>query len=146
MSRGTLRMILSELRSIEHDLLVGDSIRRCIALIESDLGVGSQDPKKLARRDSPDTSKQAAASVSLTRLESLVLEGISAYGERGCISDQIRADFPRLSYSSVTARFSSLLDKGLIVDTGERRKGVSTRMQRVLKASRVNTYSTGIES
>jgi len=39
-----------------------------------------------------------------------------------------------MPYSSITARYRSLLDKGFIVDTGERRKGQSGRAQRVLKA------------
>lgn len=92
------------------------------------------DPKYLARRGDPDTSHIAAESVDTSRLEGLVYEAIKKFGRIGCISDQIRARFPNLPYSSVTARYRALLDKGYIEDTGERRKGVSGRPQRVMRA------------
>lgn len=80
-----------------------------------------------------DTSVLAAHKVDTSELESLVYETIKSFGDRGCISDEVRAKLPDLPYSSVTARYRALLDKDLIVDTGERRKGWSTRNQRVLK-------------
>jgi hypothetical protein len=63
----------------------------------------------------------------------MVYEAIKTFGDKGCISDQIRAMYPHYPYSSITARYRALLDKGFIVDTGERRKGQSGKTQRVLK-------------
>lgn len=80
-----------------------------------------------------DTSVAAAHQVDTSELEALVYETIKSFGDRGCISDEVRAMLPGLPYSSVTARYRALLDKDLIVDTGERRKGQSGRSQRVLK-------------
>jgi len=92
------------------------------------------DPKKLVRTNDPDTSHAAANSVDSTKLEKLVYEAIKKFGDNGCISDQILAMHPTYPYSSITARFRSLLDKGFIVDTGERRPGRSGKSQRVVKA------------
>lgn len=87
--------------------------------------------KRLYRTEATDTSIQAACSLDVTRLEYSVLAAIRKLGP--CISDEVRERFPSLSYSSVTARYRSLLDKGLIRDTGKRRKGISGRKQRVME-------------
>ena len=89
--------------------------------------------KHLYRKDAVDTSVQAACSLDVTRLEYAVLAAIRKLGP--CISDEVREHFPNLSYSSVTARYRALLDKGLIKDTGNRRKGNSGRKQRVMEAA-----------
>lgn len=89
------------------------------------------DPACLVRATATDTSREAAQSVDTTRLEAMVYEAVCAFSG-GCIQDDVLAQFPGFPYSSVTARFRALLDKGLIVDTGERRKGRSGRSQRVL--------------
>ena len=91
-------------------------------------------PKKLARRDGPDTSQKSAEKIDSSKLEGMVYEAIAKHGERGCISDDIRRQFVHLPYSSVTARYKALLDKGFIEDTGERRPGDSGRPQRVMRA------------
>jgi len=91
-------------------------------------------PKKLVRTNDPDTSHDAAHAVDSTKLEGMVYEAIKKFGDNGCISDQILAMHPTYPYSSITARFRSLLDKGFIVDTGERRPGRSGKSQRVVKA------------
>ena len=90
-------------------------------------------PKKLVRTNDPDTSHAAANAVDSTKLEGLVYEAIKKFGDKGCISDQIRAMYPNYPYSSITARYRALLDKGFIVDTGERRPGKSGKLQRVVK-------------
>lgn len=94
------------------------------------------DPRKLVRHEDPDTSHIAAQSVDSGTLERLVLSAIESFGEDGCISDEVLQMFPSLPYSSVTARYKALMTKGLIVDTGLRRKGRSSRPQRVMKSSR----------
>lgn len=93
-------------------------------------------PHMLHRSDSPDTSVDAAHAVDSTRLEELVYVIVRSY-TNGCTQDDVlaRREVKGLPYSSVTARFSALLRKGLIEDTGERRPGRSGRSQRVLRAS-----------
>ena len=98
--------------------------------------IGTTDPKKLARRDGPETSKQAARSINATRLELLGFGVIKASGINGVISDDVRRALAHhdLSYSSVTARYKSLREKGWIRLTGERRRGQSGRNQNVMVA------------
>lgn len=93
------------------------------------------EPRKLARRDNPETSKQAAQSVETTRLERMVHEAIRSYGEKGCCAYQLLEHrFRDLAYSSVTARFSALERKGLIKCGPDKRKGPSGRAQRVMRS------------
>lgn len=91
---------------------------------------------KIVRRDAPATSIEAAKSVvhKLPDMEQLVYDVICEF-EEGCIQDQVLALLPHYPYSSVTARFRGLLDKGYIIDTGETRPGKSGRQQRVVKIS-----------
>ena len=87
---------------------------------------------KLARREDPVTSHQAAQKVDTTKLESLVYEAIKGFPD-GCISDEILEMYPNYPYSSITARYKSLLDKGFIEVTGVRR-GKFGRNQRIMRA------------
>ena len=90
--------------------------------------------KKLVRKNDPITSIEAAEVIDTTRLERVVYDVVASY-PNGCIQDQVLASLPDLAYSSVTSRFSALLRKGLIEDTGETRRGRSGRNQRVLKVT-----------
>ena len=87
---------------------------------------------KLVRKEDPTTSHQAAQAVDTTKLESLVYEAIKGFPE-GCISDQVLEKFPQYPYSSITARYKSLLDKGFIEVTGVKR-GKFGRNQRIMRA------------
>ena len=87
---------------------------------------------KLARREDPTTSHQAAQAVDTTKLESLVYEAIKSHPD-GCISDEILEMYPNYPYSSITARYRALLDKDLIEVTGVKR-GKFGRNQRVMRA------------
>lgn len=87
---------------------------------------------KLVRRDAPYTSVQAAKTVDAGRLERTVYEVIASH-PNGCTQDEVLAILSELPYSSVTARFSSLIRKGYIEATGETRQGRSGRQQRILK-------------
>lgn len=91
------------------------------------------DPHKLVRRADPVTSHQAAEAVDTTRLEGMVYEAIKKHPQ-GCISDEVQAMFPGLPYSSVTARFKALIDKGYVEVIGVR-KGRSKKNQRVMRAT-----------
>ena len=88
---------------------------------------------KLSRRDGPSTSTEAAQSIDSAKLELMVYEAIKKHGMSGCISDDVRSMYPHLPYSSVTARYKALLDKGFIEIIGTRlcRSG---RKQRVMRA------------
>jgi len=89
-------------------------------------------PFKLVRNQDPTTSHQAAQVVDTTKLESLVYEAIKSHPE-GCISDEILEMYPNYPYSSITARYRALLDKGFIEVTGVKR-GKFGRNQRVMRA------------
>ena len=86
---------------------------------------------KLVRKEDPVTSHQAAQVVDTTKLEQMVYEAIKSHPE-GCISDEILEMYPNYPYSSITARYKSLLDKGFIEVTGVKR-GKFGRNQRIMK-------------
>ena len=87
---------------------------------------------KLSRTEDPTTSHQAAQGVDTTKLEQMVYEAIKSHPE-GCISDEILEMYPNYPYSSITARYRALLDKGFIEVTGVKR-GKFGRNQRIMKA------------
>ncbi len=89
---------------------------------------------KLARREDPTTSHQAAQAVDTTKLETLVYEAIKGFPD-GCISDEILEMYPNYPYSSITARYRALLDKGFIEVTVVKR-GRFGRNQRVMRAAK----------
>ena len=91
-------------------------------------------PFKLVRNQDPTTSHQAAQAVDTTKLESLVYEAIKSHPD-GCISDEILAMYPNYPYSSITARYRALLDKGFIEVTGVKR-GKFGRNQRIMRATK----------
>lgn len=93
----------------------------------------ASNPFFLRRNSDPDTSHEAAEQIPATELEALVLDRIQMFPE-GCIADDILQRMPLIGYNTVTPRFSALLRKGYIIDTGERRVGKSGRRQRVMKA------------
>jgi hypothetical protein len=86
----------------------------------------------LVRKNAPVTSIEAAASLDSASMEQRVYEVIATF-ENGCIQDEVLQILHNYPYSSVTARFRALLNKGYIIDTGLTRPGKSGRQQRVLK-------------
>ena len=92
------------------------------------------EPYKLHRSEALDTSVEAAHSGDTTALERMVHDYIKGCGPGGCIADDVLAAYAGYPYSSITARFSALIEKGLIERTGERRKGRSGRGQSVMVA------------
>lgn len=90
--------------------------------------------KHLARTEGPATSASAAADLPVTDLEALVLHAVREAGADGMTQDELLQRFSHLSYSSVTARPAALKARGLIADSGMRRKGRSGRSQTVLVA------------
>ena len=90
------------------------------------------EPFKLHRKDSPETSREAAQGVDTTKLEQIVYEAIKGF-PNGCISDEVLEALPDYRYSSITPRYRALLDKGFIEITGTK-DGRSGKKQRVMKA------------
>ena len=85
------------------------------------------------RNTDPDTSNEAAKQIPATELEAIVLDVIKTFPD-GCIADDVELHLSHLRSHSITPRFSKLISKGYVVDTGERRKALSGRSQRVMKA------------
>lgn len=88
--------------------------------------------KAFARRNDPQTSKEAAKAVPVQRLENMVYEAIK--GSNGLTADELQQILPGVALNSITPRIAPLIKKGYIEDSGERRKARSGRFQRVLKA------------
>lgn len=86
---------------------------------------------KLVRKEDPVTSHEAAQVVDTQKLEQIVYEAIKGFPD-GCISDEILEKYPKYPYSSITARYKALLDKGFIEITGTR-IGRSGKKQRIMK-------------
>ena len=103
---------------------------------------------KLRRNVDPDTSHGAARRVDTTRLEGIVYQIIVDHGEHGCIADDVleiaQGEYGIKSYSSVTARFKALAEKGWIDYSGERRPGRSGRAQRVMVKARPKKPETEV--
>lgn len=93
-------------------------------------------PRTLVRKQDPDTSHIAAHTLDASRLEAMVLEDIEQAGTYGITQDELILLHPEFSYSSITARPAALKRKGLIFDSGERRKGRSGRPCAVLKVAK----------
>ena len=91
------------------------------------------EPKMMVRTTDPDTSMDAADRVNSTTLEQQVYEAIAMYPD-GCIAEEVMSHFPNHGVQTISPRFAPLLRKGLIEDTGKRRKASTGHSQRVLKA------------
>ena len=92
--------------------------------------------RTLYRTDGLDTSKEAAYSLGdVTKMEYRVLDVIAKHKEEGCISDDVREELSGYSYSSVTARYRALKDKGLIKVDSRKLKGRSGRGQHIMWAT-----------
>lgn len=90
--------------------------------------------RKIRRNDHPDTSFEAAATTDTGKYEQLAYEIITRHGINGCILDDVRQGFreagaPRSAVYSVPSRITGLHQKGLVLDTGARKRGESGRRQ-----------------
>lgn len=87
---------------------------------------------QLVRKDDPVTSYESAEKIDTQKMEQIVLETIKTF-PNGCIADEVLNALPQYSYSTVTARFSTLLRKDHIEIIGIR-PGRSGRQQRIMRA------------
>ena len=83
---------------------------------------------KLFRKDAKDTSVEAAQSImlALPNIEAAVYEYAALRGARGFTDDEMNDHF-ETHKSTYRARRSTLVDKGLIEDSGARIKGPNGR-------------------
>jgi hypothetical protein len=89
---------------------------------------------KLVRNEDPSTSHEAAEKLDPTYMEQVVHEAIESFGADGCISDQVLEKLPHHRYSTVTARYKQLKEKGLVIVDHRKRKAISGRSQLVMWA------------
>ena len=90
-------------------------------------------PIHMMRRNSdPETSHEAAEKLTAGKLEALVYEAIARH-PNGCTSDEVCRALPMHGVQTLSPRYAPLIRKGYIEDTGERRKGSTSRLQRVLR-------------
>ena len=88
---------------------------------------------KLARNDDPQTSKDAAREVSSGKMLTLVYNEVVKAKGWGITTKEIRAIYPDLPYSSITARPAALEEDGKIYYAGDRREKC-----RVIRATSYN--------
>lgn len=83
---------------------------------------------KLFRKNAKDTSVEAAQSImlALPNIEAAVYEYAALRGTRGFTDDEMNDHF-ETHKSTYRARRSTLVDKGLIEDSGARIKGPNGR-------------------
>jgi hypothetical protein len=83
---------------------------------------------KMFRKDAKDTSIEAAKSIitALPNIEGLVFEYATMRGKQGFTDDQMNEHF-QTHKSTYRARRSTLVDKGLIEDSGQRVKSSNGR-------------------
>ena len=87
---------------------------------------------KLYRKEDPETSKEAAKSLGVSEMESVVASTIRDFGAAGCISDQVVDALPHYRYSTITARYKQLKEKGIICVDDRKIKAESGRNQLVM--------------
>jgi hypothetical protein len=93
-------------------------------------------PITLRRNNDPYTSHESANKVEANQMEKIVWEVIDSFGETGCISDQVQYALPEYRYSTITARYKALKEKGLVIVDGSAVKGESGRKQMKMWSAR----------
>lgn len=83
------------------------------------------DNRKLARNTDPETSKEAAARVSLriTKMRKFVLDMIKQAGSEGITGKEMTKTHKELSTSSISSRPNELEKMGLVFYKGDKRDG-----------------------
>ena len=88
---------------------------------------------KLARRDDPDTSKDAADTVAgkLGKMQTYVLSLVEEAGAKGITTKEMQLAHPEKRPSSLSSRPNELEKKGLVFYAGDKRSGA--RVIRLIK-------------
>jgi len=80
-------------------------------------------PYKLHRKNDPQTSKEAAYSIPLSKRRAFVLNLIQEAGTSGVTIREMTKKFPEMPSSSITSRPNELEKLGLIFYAGDKRDG-----------------------
>jgi hypothetical protein len=96
---------------------------------------------KLRRNDHPDTSHESAEQVDSERFEMLAYEIVLEHGLRGCTLDDLEDGFAKRAPpgTQFANRRTGIHQKGLILDTGDRRVGRKNRRQAIYVARKLLT-------
>jgi DNA-binding MarR family transcriptional regulator len=88
------------------------------------------------RSGDPETAYAAAAAVedNVTHLQRIVLDALLVAGDKGMTSQEI-SDYTKIDRVTISPRLRPLADKGLIVDSEERRPGNTGKMGIVWKTT-----------
>ena len=76
-----------------------------------------------ARNSDPGTSHEAAVLVDAAGLRQIVYQVMATFGEDGCIGDEVEDALPDIPINSISPRYAEMEDLGMIIKTGEKRKG-----------------------
>ena len=94
------------------------------------------EPHKLHRKNDPQTSKEAAYTMNISKARGFVLNLIEEAGNKGTTTREMTRKFPEKSDSSITSRPNELEKLNLIFYKGDKREG--SRVIRHIK------YKTGV--
>ena len=123
MSKRTMSRVLEELKSIRtHDMFVQDSINVCIALLEADMGRRKGSGRLPPHQAHSDTSTAAAQAIApkFGTMTRTVLVELSKYPHG--LTDEEAQNIIGMQGNSYRPCRVTLMDKGLVSDTGIRRK------------------------
>jgi len=123
MSKRTMGRVLAELKSIHtEDIFVADSIKTCIALLEADMGRRKGSGRLPPHQAHSDTSTAAAQAIApkFGTITRTVLVELSKYPHG--LTDEEAQNIIGMQGNSYRPCRVTLMDKGLVSDTGNRRK------------------------
>jgi len=146
MSKRTMGRVLAELKSIRTgDIFVADSIKTCIDLLEADLGRRKGKGTLPPHQWHSDTSSAAAEAIApkFGKMTRAVLVELSKYPSG--LTDEEAQSITGMQGNSYRPCRVTLMDKGLVYDTGNRRK-TNQRKDAVVWAVTDTGYSTLYES
>lgn len=90
---------------------------------------------KIIRRDAPDTSREAGEKVDTTSSEKAVYDLVVAAGSHGITNSEVAARLNKPIHAT-SGRWIALVEKGLVIDSGQRRKNPRGRNERVMVVAR----------
>ena len=89
------------------------------------------EPRKIIRRNAPDTSREAGLQVDTTASERAVYALVVAAGAHGITNSEVARRLNKPIHAT-SGRWIALMEKGLVVDSGRRRKNPNGRNERVM--------------
>ena len=123
MSKRTMGRVLAELKSIRTgDIFVADSIKTCIDLLEADLGRRKGKGTLPPHQAHSDTSRAAAEAIApkFGTITRKVLVELSKHPHG--LTDEEAQNIIGMQGNSYRPCRVTLMDNGLVCDTGNRRK------------------------